>query len=353
MTDQTTKPQLEALLRSGVAAARAGRRGAARDLFLAMSRVYPTDVRVWLGLAKVAADDDEQRRALEQVLALDPQHLQARQRLAQLAPPPEAVPPPLTPTPTPTAPPAAPEQPVGPHTPHFPLLNRLALVVIVLLLLGIIALFGIHQWGVAQPVATQPTQPTAILQVDPSPSPLPTLIPTAAPPIPSTPPTRPPLPPTLPAPSPTPPTSLPLGMVVEADGWSTTLLRPDYSLVFDTSIGELQPSGRFVLVLMAVANNSAEARLIPLDLFTLVDARGRSFSPLPNASSTYLSLYPRGQYGDLALEERLAAQSGMRSVPIIFDVPRDATGLKLMVRASGNLGWPIEQPTPSTVNVGP
>jgi hypothetical protein len=43
----------------------------------------------------------------------------------------------------------------------------------------------------------------------------------------------------------------------------------------------------------------------------------------------------------------------MRSIPIIFDVPRDATGLTLMVRASGNLGWPIEQPTVPNVNVGP
>ncbi|EFO81701.1 hypothetical protein OSCT_0446 [Oscillochloris trichoides DG-6] len=354
MSDPTTKPQLEALLRSGVAAARAGNRRTARDLFLAVSRVYPADVRVWLGLAEVAIDAAERRHALEQVLALDPHQHQARQLLAQLVPAPsEALPPPLTPHPDPQAEAVsvAPEPlPPAPPVTHFPLLNRLALLVIAVLILGILAIVVLGRGNIGQSVAALPPQPSPILQSLPSPSSLPTLIPTLTQ---ITTPTRPPLPPTLPAPSPTPPTSLSLGTLVEVDGWSATLLRPDYSLLFDSSIGDLQPSGRFVLVLMAVANNSAAPRPIPPDFFTLVDARGRQFRPIPNASSTYLSLYPRGQYGDLALEESLAAHSGMRSIPIIFDVPRDATGLTLMVHASGNLGWPIEQPTAPSVNVGP
>jgi hypothetical protein len=149
------------------------------------------------------------------------------------------------------------------------------------------------------------------------------------------------------------PASLPLGTLVEVDGWSTTLLRPDYALLLDGSIGDLRPAGRFVLTLMAVSNNSAAQRRIPADLFTLVDSRGRRYIPAPNASTAYLALYGRGQHGDLALEDDLAPSSGMRSVPILFDVPTNATGLVLTVRGNGSTGWPIEGSVAPSTNIGP
>jgi hypothetical protein len=149
------------------------------------------------------------------------------------------------------------------------------------------------------------------------------------------------------------PAGLPLGTLVEVDGWSTTLLRPDYALLLDGSIGDLRPSGRFILTLMAVSNNSTSPRRIPADLFTLVDSRGRRYSPTPNVSTAYLALYGRGQHGDLALEDDLAPSSGMRSVPILFDVPTNATGLVLTVRDNGATGWPIEGSVAPATNVGP
>ncbi len=147
--------------------------------------------------------------------------------------------------------------------------------------------------------------------------------------------------------------SLPLGTLVEVDGWSATLLRPDYALILDGSIGDLKPAGRFVLTLIAISNNSPQPRHIPADLLTLVDSRGRRYSPALNASSAYLTLYGRGQHGDLALEDSLSPRSGMRSVPILFDVPADAAGLVLTVRDSGAAGWPIEDVVVPAVNVGP
>ncbi|MBX0331066.1 DUF4352 domain-containing protein [Oscillochloris sp. ZM17-4] len=149
------------------------------------------------------------------------------------------------------------------------------------------------------------------------------------------------------------PASLPLGTIVDVDGWSATLLRPDYALILDGAIGDLKPSGRFVLALMAISNNSADLRRIPADLLTLVDSRGRRYSPAPNASSAYLSLYGRGQHGDLALEDAITPRSGMRSVPILFDVPDDATGMVLTVRDGGTSGWPIEGAAAPATNVGP
>jgi hypothetical protein len=383
---------LDTLLRSGVAAARVGHRGAARDLFLAITRAYPHDVRAWLGLAGVASSIEEQRAALEHVLALDPDHLRARQTLAQLPPPqpephmpasedilpvePEQAGPAMV-TPIIALPPSA--QPILalqdavdpslqdlPTTPQrpLPLLNVIGLGIIGLLILTIIVLFSGGFPGVGQRSAGTAPLPSPVLQVllgsptsadsggTSTPAADMSTVPTAL------------IPTSLPTPSrtPTAPTpavglpaqaNLPLGSLVEVDGWSITLLQPDYALILDGSIGDLRPSGHFVLALMAISNNSTEQRRIPADLFTLVDNRGRRYYPTPNASSAYLALYERGQHGDLALEDSLTPQSGMRSVPILFDVPLDAAGLALTIRDGGSAGWPIQSVVATPVNVGP
>ncbi|MGB9633699.1 MAG: tetratricopeptide repeat-containing protein, partial [Chloroflexaceae bacterium] len=155
-------------------------------------------------------------------------------------------------------------------------------------------------------------------------------------------------PPTLPvAPAP-----LPLGTVVDYDGWSVTLLRPDYAVTLDGAIGDLRPSGRFVLAIVAVSNNQPQPRRLPPDFFLVRDAGGRGYAPVPGASSAYLALYERAQRGDLALEDEFAPNSGMRSVPLLFDVPSDAGGLALLVPGAGPAGWPIGEPAPP-VTSGP
>lgn len=362
--------ELERLLRVGVKAVRSGNTAAARGLFRALAREYPHDPRVWLGLAGSASDREEQRYALEQVIALDPQNAGARNALARLdaalppsvdlepatlPPPPPPEPPPAIdpvdnptfvvearrePEPAVTAAPPADDPRVG----HFPLLNRIALGVIgALALILLLLLF----WPriAPQPEATPP--PTALLSTPvatgvPAPTAatdiLPTTAPTSGAALPTTGTTPTLAAPTLPAATPTP-AVLPLGAVIEVDGWRATLLRPDYALLLDGAIGELQPTGRFVLALMAVGNGAAEPRTLPNDLFTLTDSLQRSYTPLPNASSIYLATYGR-EFGDQALEEPFAAQSGMLSIPLLFDVPPDADGFTLTLRNSGP-GWPI------------
>jgi hypothetical protein len=374
------KLNLEQLLRLGVSAARAGNRSAARALFLALTREYPDDVRPWLWLAGAAADMGEQRAALERVIAIDPGHPKAAQALARLAPAvplshlpaakdapdarlDELSPAPPWPEPVFEAPPPEGELPPA-EASRFPLLNRIALATIALLLIVLVGIgIGIVQSRSGE--ATSLATPSPMLQTDEAVS-MATAPPAAAP-------TAPGEPPTIPAPAPTglaaptgapstqpisppvstpTPASLPLGTLVEVDGWSTTLIQPDYALVLDGSIGDLRPAGRFVLALMAVSNNSTAERRIPADLFILVDDRGRRYSPAPNASTAYLALYERGQRGDLALEDPLAPQSGMRSVPILFDVPADAGGLVLTV-SGGPTGWPVGRPEAPPTNAGP
>jgi hypothetical protein len=262
-----------------------------------------------------------------------------------------------------------------PQREPFPLLNLIAALVILLLLVAVGVVIGRNMLGTAQTVAVPsatlvlvggpgagevatptlgaglPTAPPAVATLAPvvtppatpggSDTPGATTVgpaPTAATP-PGTQPTAPvtgtvALPPSGGA-------ELPLGQIIDYDGWSATLLRPDYAMSLDGAIGDLQPAGRFVLAVVAISNNSPAPRVIPNDLFTLTDAAAQSYRPVPGASSAYLALYERGQRGDLALEDVLDPGSGMRSVPIIFDVPAGASGLRLTMTGAAGAGWPI------------
>lgn len=365
MAIESPRPELDQLLRMGANAARKGNRSAARALFLALTREYPDDARVWVGLAAVAADTAEQRHALEQALARDPQHPTARQRLAELdaAPPPDqhatvvlpetildrvdveapaAAPteveaPAVAPAEQEGAPAVAPAEQEGAS--RFPMLNLIMSGLILLLLAAVGLLVGRALLSDPGP----PPAPTSPLLADPSPAPALTatlLQPSSAAPAPTLAPTAAAAPV---APSATPdPAGLPLGTLLEVDGWSATLLRPEYALVLDGAVGELQPAGRFVLTMLAVSNNSSVPRRIPADLFVLADAQGRRYTPTPGASSAFLGAYGRGQYGDLALEDEIEPLSGMRTIPVLFDVPLDATELTLTISGAGSAGWPID-----------
>ena len=127
------------------------------------------------------------------------------------------------------------------------------------------------------------------------------------------------------------------------------MLRPDYAITLTGPIGDLRPTGQFVLAVIAISNNSPTARTIPVSLFTLTDSANQSYAPVPGVSTAYLALYERGQRGDLALEDALDPNSGMRSVPIIFDVPLTVNGLRLTMTGSAGAGWPIGGVAPITV----
>lgn len=376
MSPQPSRPELDQLLRMAANAAHNGNRGAARALFLALGREHPNDPRVWVGLAGVAADAAEQRQALERALALDPQQQMARAALDRLDEPRHSAPADSgatlvlpetllarTDVDAPAAPPPAPEpdeplpagrsdeEPQAP--PRFPLLNLIATAIILVLLAVVGVVIGRSLLAGAEP----PLSPTMVLQIPSQPSAAGSLTTTVPPATAAPSPAASPAPsasaiPASPAPSasaipasPAPsaaPAGLPLGTILDVDGWSATLLRPDYALSLDGSIGGIQPAGRFVLTILAVSNNSAAPRRLPADFFALSDAQGRRYSPLPGASSAFLTAYGRGQYGDLALEDEVEALSGMRTIPVLFDVPPDASGLTLNVSGAAGAGWPID-----------
>ncbi|MCS6881802.1 MAG: hypothetical protein RMK84_07480 [Oscillochloridaceae bacterium] len=390
------RPDLDKLLALASDLAQGGNTGSARTLFNALTREYPRDARPWLGLAAVATSPDERRMALERVLALDPENVYARNALQRLteqngrsgataAISPTSLPSPPHPTSeeTPvtarraagTA--AAPPEPAEEERTRssFPLLDALmsGVILILLLLLGVVigrALLDGRQAANPPAAPTMPGNardapntavPSGAAGALAAPSPRSTAGPDRTP-LQVTPPLPGPTPgepaalpaPTLAAPPTIPPApaSLPLGTVVDHDGWSITLLRPDYAVTLDGAIGDLRPSGRFVLAVVAVSNNQPQPRRLPPDLFLVRDASGRAYTPVPGASSAYLALYERARRGDLALEDEFAPHSGMRSVPLLFDVPPDAQGLALLVSGAGPAGWPIGEATPP-VTSGP
>ncbi|MEM8533237.1 MAG: hypothetical protein AAGF95_20520 [Chloroflexota bacterium] len=72
------------LLRDAVQAQKQGSHTKARSLLRVLTIHHPEEIRAWLLLAMVAADRDEQRFALEQVIAYEPDHPLAKRVLATL-----------------------------------------------------------------------------------------------------------------------------------------------------------------------------------------------------------------------------------------------------------------------------
>ncbi len=336
----------------------------ARALLRALASQQPDEPRVWAALATVAQTRDEQLQALGRLAALEPQHPLARRAAALLGKP--AVQPQAEPAPTPAAvvaPLPAPEAaPLGPPPALAPTepeqtartIRWPAFFVIGVLLLAVVAVALLTR----QPPATTDTQPTPGLPIagehtsaPASPAPIesaPALamnVPAASAPAaesatPAVTATPPPSPTPRATPTPTPQPVLAPGQVIEQGQWHVSLLRPEHALALDGSIGTLQPQGRFVLALVVVGNSAATPARLPADLVTLVDRQGIRYTPLPSASTVYLTLFGRAQHGDLSMEEAVPSGGGNVSVPLIFDVPRNASGLAVHIGAE-RAGWPV------------
>ncbi len=352
MAAPLTQDAVEQLLQVSLRAARAGNHTAARAVLHALTQQHPDELRAWLHLAELAASEDEQRQAFQHVLMLDPEHPVARQGLQQLQPPITMV----EPAPSPES--------DAQNQPSHQRWLYLAAVASVLFLVALWILISLTGDG---RTASIPTSPTAMLPGQSGMLPLPnqTASSLAAYPIPT--PTfepRPSMPlaasatatlpllPTLAVPAAI--TSVPLGTILEHDGWQVTLSRPNYVQFLDGAIGDMQPGGRFVMALLTVGNRAEAPRSIPPDLFLLIDAQGRSYRALAPASRTYLQIYGPS-HGDLAIDDPLPPGGSLYSIPLIFDVSSDATDLILTIGQQAGQGWRVlEVPPPSgDNNTGP
>jgi hypothetical protein len=379
---------LTALIHTALRRKKDGDQVGARALLRALSLQQPDEARIWLALATVAETRAEQYQALARVIALDPQHPLAQRGLERFA---GAVPPPPPGRPaadrtTPVLPSAADlaaEQPAprdtaalasqGADTAFAPTVLKpvaprafgtgfhwfqyLAIALAVFAVLVVAGLLRLSPIPAAGPVATP-----ALGQAQVSPerataaaSGVSTSQPSAATPASAA--ARPSAAPATLTPI-RAPTALPIlaaGDLITRPPWEVSLLRPDYAVLLDGSIGTLQPKGRFVLTLVAVSNTGQVPARLPSDLFALVDTRGQRYLALSAASTIYLNTYGRGQRGDFSMEEDIPPSGGVYSVPLIFDVPTSAAGLTLhvgtmpagwLISDSARINAPAPTPTP-------
>lgn len=316
--------EFERLLGRSQKALQQGNRAGACALTRALTRQYPDDPRAWLFLADITNDPHESQAAREHARRL--QSPAAREH-ARAAPA---------------------------HLPRwfYPFASAL-------LLIALIWFVGSTFLDTEQAVRPQAQELSSVPQ--PGAAPTTTPLPGVVARISTSTPTRIPPTPTL-APSPIPrPTVQSLGTILQHDGWHATLLQPDYAQLLSESVAEVQAQGQFALVVLAVGNTETTARHIPPELFGLLDDQGRLYRPVPGASSAYLTVYERGQRGDLALEDAIPPGGGMFSVPLLFDVPPDVNELILTMGPTTAQGWQFLQrapasgePAPSaTPNAGP
>lgn len=373
---------LAALIHTALRRKKDGDRMGARALLRALSTQQPDEARIWLALATVAETRAEQHQALARVIALDPQHPLAQRGLerfqneaAQPARPGRPAPDrttPVLPIATETAMPAesrasqdadaafAPTvlKPVVPHA-FGPGIRWFQYLAIALAIFAVLVVAGLLRISPALDAERAATPALGLVQTTPArataASAAPTLQPSAAAsPSSTAQPTS--VPATLtPIPSPTALPALAPGDVITQPPWEVSLLRPDYAVSLDGSIGTLQPKGRFVLALVAVSNTSQTPARLPAALFTLTDDRNQRYLASSAASTLYLNTYGRGQRGDLSMEEDIPPNGVLRSVPLIFDVPISAAGLTLhvgtmptgwLVSDSARTNVPAAAPTP-------
>ena len=387
---------IEQILAVSTRAAREGKPAAARALLQALVHEHPDLVQAWVGLAAVAPNANERIAALERAAALSPDYPGVQAALEQARPPtplPPSTPPEPTPVPLPpmqlTLPVALPREltqsiptppPVEvrtiPHPKRPPFARKrgirrsraswqqlliFALMTFIVLALSIWVVAALPFFAPSTPsISPTPSLPGAAAMVQSESS----LTPTQAPPSPQIRATNQPFTPTeimatrstatsatAPTTTASPlrdqplPAALPMGKLLEDNGWHAVLLRPDFAIVLDGAIGDLRPNGRFVLALISVSNTNDTPRTIPTTLFQLNDQQGRHYQPLRTISSVYLQIYGRGQHGDLALEDTIPPGGGMVSVPLIFDVPANATDLQLTMGSYPN-GWGVLETLP-------
>lgn len=79
-------PEVKGLVQAGIAAAKAGEREKARDLFLQVIASDERNELAWLWLSGVVQTDEERRVCLENVLAINPDNRVAQKGLAKLPP---------------------------------------------------------------------------------------------------------------------------------------------------------------------------------------------------------------------------------------------------------------------------
>ncbi len=124
--------------------------------------------------------------------------------------------------------------------------------------------------------------------------------------------------------------------ILESNGWFYNFPTATYAVRVPSPLGGLDARGQFALVLMFVSNGTGQAQTLPADFFVLRDAQGRVYFPSPEASAAYRA---SGGVADISLGDVIPADGVTRSVPLVFDIAPDASGLLFFAPSNPDQGW--------------
>ena len=159
-----------------------------------------------------------------------------------------------------------------------------------------------------------------------------------------TPQVQPPVTGTNPDPATANPQQVPVGTVLNANGFSYSFPDATYATSLGATVGgNTAQNGRYAVVLMLISNTSGTAQAIPADLFVIKDAQGRVYSTNGAVSKAYVI---PGVNADKSLEDQLPADGVSYSVALVFDVAPDATNLVLFTRPNQGQGFLVLNAVP-------
>ncbi len=124
--------------------------------------------------------------------------------------------------------------------------------------------------------------------------------------------------------------------VLESNGWFYNFPTSIYASPLPSPLGGLQARGQFALVLTFVSNGTGQDQPIPPDFFVLKDAQGRVYFPSVEASAAYRA---SGGVADVNYGDIIPSDGVTRSVPVVFDVAPDASGLVFFAPSNAAQGW--------------
>jgi len=105
----------------------------------------------------------------------------------------------------------------------------------------------------------------------------------------------------------------------------------------------VQPKGRYLVVLMLVQNTGTTPQQIPDGLYMVTDEQGRTATFNRQASVDYYQTYLNTNPGDYPANAKIPVTTTPVSVPLLFDVPLDATNLIMTSANNPKQGFFVAQ----------
>jgi hypothetical protein len=136
------------------------------------------------------------------------------------------------------------------------------------------------------------------------------------------------------------------GVVYSTGQWQLSVLRASDVVWFDGAIDGRDARGRYAVALVIIINNG-DASIVPGTLFSAIDAQGRRYRAEVGLSRAYLDAFGRGVRGDISLAEVIPGAGVSVSVPVVFDVPADAGGVRVVI-GDDDAGWQVLAPQRSS-----